>query len=485
MKKVIYLSLIVLSFFMFNNRVNAITFGQERNRDFVLQKTLGDKGAIVFGGRIYVNGTNEYAYCVEPFGELNNNGTYYSYNGDPSKLGLNQAKVDRIKQIAYFGYGYGNHTDKKWTEVTKIMIWRAAHPEGQFDFLESISNKVVVHTYDNEINEINNLISNNEKKPSFYSEDEIILKNDITLTDTNEVLKYYTIKSMSFVNARIENNNLVIEKPNEVGSGEILFEKVGNLHTESVFYYNSESQNVMVRGDFTPITFKLKVAVVKGSITIKKIDQDLEVNESQGEGKLNEAVFELSDSNNNLIRELTLGENGTVTVNDLELGSYIIRETTPGYGYLNNNEEYLVEITKDNKDIELIIPNKVIKSTLKVKKYYGSKRDFDNNTMRVENGVLFELYDKDDNLLYECITDELGEFEVTLPFGTYKLVQKTTSTNFKMVEDQIIVVDSSSPTTIELVLKDIEIEVPNAGLYESTLEETFDICLVSLNKYLY
>jgi hypothetical protein len=290
---------------------------------------------------------------------------------------------------------------------------------------------------------------------------------------------------MSFVNARIENNNLVIEKPNEVGSGEILFEKVGNLHTESVFYYNSESQNVMVRGDFTPITFRLKVAVVKGSITIKKIDQDLEVNESQGEGKLNEAVFELSDSNNNLIRELTLGENGTVTVNDLELGSYIIRETNPGYGYLNNNEEYLVEITKDNKDIELIIPNKVIKSTLKVKKYYGSKRDFDNNTMRVENGVLFELYDKDDNLLYECITDELGEFEVTLPFGTYKLVQKTTSTNFKMVEDQIIVVDSSSPTTIELVLKDVEIEVPNAGLYESTLEETFDICLVSLNKYLY
>lgn len=484
MKKIIYLSLIVLSFLLFNTKVNAITFGQERFTDFTLRKTLGQTTADNYGGRIYVNGTNDPAYCIEPFDKLNNNGTYYSYNGDPSKVGLTQAKVDRIKQIAYFGYGYGNHTERKWVEITKIMIWRAAFPEGQFNFLDNFYNYNVVYPYENEIAEVNSLIENNEKKPSFYTTDEIILKEDITLNDTNEVLNNFSIKSMTFVNARIENNSLVIEKPNETGEGKIVFEKTGNLNKESVFYYNSESQNVMTRGDFNPITFTLKVAVVKGSITIRKIDEELEVNASQGEGKINDAVFELSDSNNTLIREITLGEDGTALIDDLDLGNYIIRETTPGNGYLNNNQEYLITLTKDNKDIELIIPNRVIKSKLKVKKYFGSKKDFDNNTMRVENGVLFELYDKNNNLLYECITDELGEFEVTLPFGTYKLVQKTTNVNYKMVEDQTIVIDSSSPSEIELVLKDVEIEVPNAGLYETLYEEIDDICLVLSRKYL-
>ena len=484
MKKIIYITLIVLSFLLFNKNVHAITFGSERFTDVAVRKVLGSQQSDNTGGRIFVNGTNEIAYCIEPFGTLTNNGTYYSYNGDPSKVNLDKSRIERINKLIYYGYGYKNHTERKWLIVTQMMVWRAAVPNGQFNWLQSLSNKVIINPYNAEIAELETLIRTHDTKPSFYDNNTLLIKNNLTLTDTNFVLSNYKIKSASLVNARIEENNLIIEKTDELGTGEIVLENDGELNKTSEYYYDSESQNVVVRGNYEPVELKLKVAVIKGSVTIKKIDQELEVNESQGDSNINGAIFELFDSDNNFIQEITLDEEGIGKVENLDVGSYIIKEKEPGTGYIKSESVYNVEITIENKDVEVIIANKVIKSLLKVKKLFGSKKDLDNNTMRPESAILFELYDTNDNLLYECITDELGEFEITLPYGTYKLVQKTSSTNYKMVEDQIIVIDSNTAPVIELVLNDVEIEVPNAALYISTLEELQDICILSMNKLL-
>ena len=77
MKKIIYITLIVLSFLLFNNKASAITFGQDRFTDVYIKKVMPGKVGNVYGGKIYVKDTNEIAYCIEPFGSLTNKGTYY------------------------------------------------------------------------------------------------------------------------------------------------------------------------------------------------------------------------------------------------------------------------------------------------------------------------------------------------------------------------------------------------------------------------
>ena len=70
-------------------------------------------------------GTNEFAYCIEPLNFFNENSTYES-TISPSYLSEYQKEM--IKRIAYFGYGYKNHTDVKWYAITQLMIWQYAEP---------------------------------------------------------------------------------------------------------------------------------------------------------------------------------------------------------------------------------------------------------------------------------------------------------------------------------------------------------------------
>ena len=482
MKKIIFVALIPILFFMTGIRAKAITFESERYNDVAILKQMGELDQTNNGSRIYVEGTNEPAYCIEAFGQLTGRGTYYSYNGDYSKVWLDETRARRVSELVYFGYGYGNHTDRKWVLVTQMLVWRTVDGSGTFEWIDSLTNRNIIHPYDNEINELEELIRQNHIKPSFINNDKLLVTKNMELDDTNGVLKDYRVKSSTLVNAHIKGNKLVIERNSEVGDGEIVLEKVGNLSKTTDFYWNDTSQNTVVRGNFLPIEVKLNVSIIKGSITVKKIDEDLEVNASSGEGKINDAVFELINSDNDIVTEITLDENGIGKVENLDLGEYTIREKSSGKGYIKDDKEYKVEVTENNKDVEITISNKIIESKLIVYKYFGSKKDFDNGTMKVENGIVFELYNSKDELIGEFVTGEDGAFEITLPFGTYKLVQKTTSFNYQMVEDQIIEINETTPESITLKLNDIEIEVPNAGLSLSVTEEIADICLEYMNS---
>ena len=55
-------------------------------------------------------GTNEIAYCIEPFRFFEENSTYQQSTNVEN---LSQEQINRIKKIAYFGYGYQNHQEQK------------------------------------------------------------------------------------------------------------------------------------------------------------------------------------------------------------------------------------------------------------------------------------------------------------------------------------------------------------------------------------
>ena len=482
MKKFISLLIMLITLLSFNNKVLAVTFNGEAYEDIAISKDNGTKITFTYAARFYQDGTNLISYCLEPFVILTNDGTYVEYDTNNSSLNLSSEQKERIDKLAYYGYGYGNHTDKKWVTITQMLIWRTAEPTYKFNWLDNLRNRRFIYPYEEEIAELEELIAKHDKKPSF-SNTKFNLSSSITLKDTNSVLSNYRIKSTTLVDAKIDGNNLIIESNSTNGDAEVVLVKEGNLGYISKYYYNPDSQNVMTRGDYEPVEIKIKGRVKKGTITVRKIDEDTKTNVSQGEANLKGATFELFDSDHKYIREFNLDKNGMYTITPLDLGKYYIKEKASGEGYILNDKEYEVDLNDDNEEVEIPITNKVVESKLIVKKLYGSKSDLDNNKMKPEKGIVFELYNSKNEKINELTTDEYGTFEVILPYGTYTLKQKTTTDNYEKVEDQIIKIGEEQDVEINLVLNDVKIPVPNANIKDSVIKRVEESWIV-LSKQL-
>ena len=55
--------------------------------------------------------------------------------------------------------------------------------------------------------------------------------------------------------------------------------------------------------------------------------------------------------------------------------------------------------------------------------------------MTPEVNVKFGVYDKNDKLVGEYTTDEQGNFEFNLPYGTYTVKQLTTTSGHEKIKD--------------------------------------------------
>ncbi len=468
MKKIIYILLLASFFLLIDKKVEAVSFNSEAYEDIAISKDNGTRITFTYANRFYQQGTNLIAYCIEPFELLSNDGTYTEYSSYSSNIKLTKAQKERIDKLAYYGYGYTGHKDKKWVSITQMLIWRTSNPNHKFNWLDNLSNRNVITPYEKEIKELETLLKNHGIKPKF--DNNLVIKDRLELEDQNNVLSDYKIKSTKLVDAKIEDGKLIIEAKDLKGEGEVVLEKGGNLGYVSKYYVNSSSQNVMTRGDYEPVEMKLAVTVIKGSLTIKKIDKDLSINKSQGEAVLNDAVFELLNENKEPIQEITLDSEGTAKIDNLDLGKYYLIEKAPGLGYVRDTEEHEINITEDNLDVDLTLENKVAQTKIIIKKLYGSKNDMKNGKMKPESNVTFEIYNSNNELLHEITTDIYGTAEVILPYGFYTLKQKNTTKNYSIVEDQAIKVGTEDGVTYTITLNDIEIEVPNAGVEESLTE---------------
>lgn len=51
---------------------------------------------------------------------------YEDYSGAQN---LTAAQYDKGELLAYYGYGYGNHTSTDWVSVTQVAIWKTTRPD--------------------------------------------------------------------------------------------------------------------------------------------------------------------------------------------------------------------------------------------------------------------------------------------------------------------------------------------------------------------
>ncbi len=406
-------------------------------------------------------GTDEFAYCIEVFEGFYDTADYNQSN--PSNLTSTQ--IDRISKIAHYGYGYPGHSDKSWYAVTQTMIWKYLAGDDKVFFTDTLNGNKVT-TYDGMINEINNLITQGEKVPSFNNKEiNLVVGQKYELIDTNNVLSKYKSSSLT-----IKDNKLII-KDLKAGSYNITLTRTDNSYNKPVLFYTSNgSQNLVQTGNINSKNANVRIVVKETNLKLIKLDKDTNSIKPSGEAELKNSIFGIYDEENNLIDKITIGEDSTGSIENLIYGKYILKELTAGVGCKLNEEEIPFEITPNQTEIELKLTNEVIKKKIIINKTYGNK-----NHQKPECNIEFNIYDTKNKLIKTIKTDNNGKAEIVLPYGNYTIKQLTTTEGYSFNNPiKIKVIDEKDQV---LNLKDYQIEVPNTKTNISILEILLAILL--------
>lgn len=394
--------------------------------------------------------TNRFAYCLEPFTDLNDNNDY-TKSETPEKYSAPQ--LETIPLIAYFGYGYKDHTEPKWYAITQMLIWKTIYPNASYYYTSTANGEKI--SFYNEENEIFELIAEYQKNTSFNNQTfTIVTGNSFESHDYNRVLSTF---SSTNPDIRIIGNN--IETPIlTTGNYEIILEKQMPLYEEPILFFISDTnQDVITIGKPQTKRNTIKVNVVETEIIINKLDYDTSLPTAQGQASLNETILSLYTDANVFIQDIKLDENNQAIIKNLKFGKYYIKEKQPGIGYTINNDKYKFTLDANNKNKIINIKNKVIKGKLIIKKEFGTPNNF-----KPEKNISFNIYNHENQLIETIITDEEGIAEITLPYGKYTLSQLTTTEGYQKIEP----IEFEIKIDNEIIYKDLKnykIDVPNTS----------------------
>ncbi len=379
--------------------------------------------------------TNEIAYCIAPFDDLVDNSSYMSAESYDPNFGISRTNWEKVKLISYYGYGYKNHTENKWISITQMLIWRTLYPNYTFEWLDNTDSRNIIKPYNSELEELISLVNSHDFLPGI-EKNQVFNKNTIVaLTDYNNVLSNYVIKSSDF-EASISGNSLLFDVGSIEREGKIVLERASNIYQGPMLYfYNSASQSIIERGNIKPITYEINIKVTNGKININKLDYDTENTISQGEASLDGAVYGLYNSNKALLYEKPIVDN-KLSFENLTFGKYYVQEIKPGIGYSLDNNIYEVILNESNIIKTLNLKNKAIKYRIKI-----NKLDYDNESIIPQgeaslDGAIYALYDSNMNKL-ETKTIENNELIFDgLLYGKYYIKEEKAGVGY-LLDDKI------------------------------------------------
>ena len=247
---------------------------------------------------------------------------------------------------------------------------------------------------------------------------------------------------------------------NEALIGTAVTDKEGNITWSNLpagKYYVKELETIKdYILDESTYTFNITPSSLHKTKNIvnKKIQGKIKVIKRDADNKttvLGGVTFELLDKDKKVIGLYQTGEDGTFTTEDLDLGTYYIREKETLAGYILDNTEHEIDLTESNKFPELEILNQVKYGSIKVIKTDGTK------TVYLQ-GVVFNLYDANHNLIGTYTTNEQGEiFVEKLRIGTYYLQETVTNEGFLLDDSvyQIDLTDSNLDQILHLVNEEL------------------------------
>ncbi len=198
--------------------------------------------------------------------------------------------------------------------------------------------------------------------------------------------------------------------------------------TEENYKLNDEKQTITLEENQIT-TIKFENEKKKGQIKVIKIDQD------NHEVRLEGVTFEVLDSKDNVIQEITTDENGEAITEKLPIDEeYRIRETITKQEYVLSDKVEKVTLEED-QITEITFENEKKKGQIEVFKIDSEDKEY-----KLE-GVEFEVINSNDEVVEKITTDENGTAKTSrLTIGEYKIKEVKTD-EMHILNDEVIKVD--------------------------------------------
>ena len=393
---------------------------------------------------IYKMGDN-IVYCIEPTKQI----TTYNYIDKDNYLTLNLSEEEKenIALYGYFGREYPNHDDVKYSMAAQALIWEATSNQ-KVTFWTLQNEKGDPIDISKEKNEILNLVNNYKKKPNITTNIiEGYLNKEIILEDNNNVLNNYEIIEDSGNNVFIENNKLhIIPKYANYREIKLSYKKYDDIPLVVYVGKNNNTSQKLARlriNSNNEITIKLNI--YGSRIRIFKIDDNHERIKQAGiklKIRNTDENYYVCDTNDCIFET---DENGMIITNNHLYGNYEIMEVENQLvdGYLWNSEPLKFNVTKDSnikwydeygniQDIYYV--NNNFYGKINIHKN-GENFIIKNNIISYEKidlpNVKFKLYDTNNNLIKEGITDNNGNLSFDkIKKGKYYLIEENNNKDY-------------------------------------------------------
>ncbi|MGN0973948.1 MAG: SpaA isopeptide-forming pilin-related protein [Bacilli bacterium] len=291
-----------------------------------------------------------------------------------------------------------------------------------------------------------------DKKPLEGVVFEIYANEDILSSDGNHL--YYSKGEL--VDTIISNSNgYAISKELYLGNYYLVEVKTLNnmvLNTEKYYFTLSEIDNK------TNIVYESYSALnlyKKGELEFSKTD----LTTGQGVADTKIEIFYINENTNE--RELVFtgatDEEGNIKITDLFVGKFVIIETEAATGYRLSDEEIYFEIKENGEIVKANMTNEKITSVVGIHKV-----DENGNPIK---GVTIGVYDLSGNLIYSGVSNENGNIEFTLEYGSYYFQELATLDEFELSSEKVYfdVTEDGAYIQKTLVNELKEIEVPNTS----------------------
>ncbi len=202
------------------------------------------------------------------------------------------------------------------------------------------------------------------------------------------------------------------------------------IDDETRFNYNEEYYN------YYDVYFTNKSVI--GSIEINKKGEEVEFTDNNiryKESNLSNITFDLYNSDNNLISEVTTNDYGYAKIDNLLLDDYYLIEKTKIDKYQDIGK-INVSLKQENQYQEKVNVNLLVKNEIKKGKLEFNKIDMD-TSVGIPNTII-EIYNDDNILLLTEKTDEYGKIIIdNLPYGKYYLKEKQANDDYELTDEII------------------------------------------------
>ena len=412
MKKLCSLAVLFLALFIGINVVKADTVTMTRDYiDNVWSYHYRDGDMWTFGNLPFNYADGKLVYCIEPDSRINTD-VYYTYD-DFSLSGYDDYEKTQMELIAYYGYGFPGHDSIKYYMATQELLWLYSDD----DWIRWTTSN---DEYGEEIDinyekyEINRLIESHYTKPSFYGQSFTSDTNIMYLRDRNNTLDKYEIIVPEELTYERESDHLNLTA-SKLGTYKIKFKKRREVNERTLVYNNDSlrTQKLAIFGGPDIEEFEIEVSFNGSYVEILKKDMDT----NQIITDTGNVINILNVDTNKYVRDSNFEFNNGKVWFYFPVGRYKIEELSSSEGYYINPNGLEFEIVEGDDSYKTIdFYNDKVEGKINI-----NKVDEEGNNLE---GVEFEIYNENDDLVDTIITTNTYTESKLLPLGKYKVREK-------------------------------------------------------------